>query len=200
VAEKIQPIHVESACSREFMLASPTARNNLIPVLLALSRRAFASKALFQHAITWYSPQAISMRKTILVYGLVMAGLLALLKFFEYRYFVKDFTLEFYLGIVAVLFTGLGIWAGLRLTRPKVVRVNPDFRLNQAELDRRGISRREYEVLELIAQGLSNQEIAERLFVSPNTVKTHSSNLFMKLDVRRRTEAVKRAQELQLLP
>ena len=95
-----------------------------------------------------------------------------------------------------------GNWAsaGLRLTRPKVVRVNPDFRLNQAELERRGISPRELEVLELIAQGLSNQEIAERLFVSPNTVKTHSSNLFIKLEVRRRTEAVKRAQELELLP
>lgn len=140
------------------------------------------------------------MRKTILIYGLALAALSVLLKFLEYRYFVKDFTLEIYLGLVAVFFTGLGIWAGLRLTRPKVVRVNPDFRLNQAELDRRGISRREYEVLELIAQGLSNQEIAERLFVSLNTVKTHSSNLFMKLEVRRRTEAVKKAQELELLP
>jgi DNA-binding CsgD family transcriptional regulator len=138
--------------------------------------------------------------KTILYYGLALAGLTALLKFIEYRYFVKDFTLEMYLGLVAVLFTGLGIWAGLRLTRPKVVRVNPDFRLNQAELERHGISRREYEVLELIAQGLSNQEIAERLFVSPNTVKTHSSNLFSKLGVRRRTAAIRKAKELELLP
>lgn len=140
------------------------------------------------------------MIKHILTYSLALAALTALLKFLEYRYFIKDFTLEIYLGIVAVVFTGLGIWAGLRLTRPKVVRVNPEFRLDQAELDRRGISRREYEVLELIAQGLSNQEIANRLFVSPNTVKSHSSSLFSKLDVRRRTEAVKRAQELQLLP
>lgn len=140
------------------------------------------------------------MWRTILLYGLALAGLTALLKFIEYRYFVKDFTLEIYSGLVAAVFTGLGIWAGLRLTRPKVVRVHPDFQLNQAELDRRGISRREYEVLELIAQGLSNQEIAEKLFVSPNTVKTHSSNLFVKLEVRRRTEAVKKAQELELLP
>jgi DNA-binding NarL/FixJ family response regulator len=140
------------------------------------------------------------MRKTILIYGLALAGLAALLKFIEYRYFVKDLTLEIYVGLVAVLFTGLGVWAGLRFTRPKVVRVNGDFRLNQAELERRGISRREYEVLELIAQGLSNQEIAERLFVSLNTIKTHSSNLFGKLGVRRRTEAVKRAQELGFLP
>jgi ATP/maltotriose-dependent transcriptional regulator MalT len=101
---------------------------------------------------------------------------------------------------VAVLFTGLGVWAGLRLTRRKAVTANLDFKLNEAELQRLGISKREYEVLELIAQGLSNQEIAERLFVSLNTVKTHSSNLFLKLDVRRRTEAVRRAKELSLLP
>lgn len=140
------------------------------------------------------------MRRTILVYGLALAGFTALLKFIEYRYIIKDYTLEFYIGLIAVLFTALGIWAGLRLSRPKVVRIRPDFQLDQAELDRRGISPREYEVLTLIAQGLSNQEIADRLFVSPNTIKTHSSSLFGKLDVRRRTEAVKKAQDLQLLP
>ncbi|MDZ7343234.1 MAG: response regulator transcription factor, partial [candidate division KSB1 bacterium] len=71
---------------------------------------------------------------------------------------------------------------------------------NEPELQRLGISKREYEVLELIAQGLSNQEIAKKLFISLNTVKTHSSNLFLKLDARRRTEAIRRAKELRLLP
>ena len=99
-----------------------------------------------------------------------------------------------------MLFTGLGIWAGLKLTRRKVVIATPDFQRNEPELQRLGISKREYEVLELIAQGLSNQEIAEKLFVSLNTVKTHSSNLFMKLEARRRTEAIRRAKELRLLP
>jgi DNA-binding CsgD family transcriptional regulator len=140
------------------------------------------------------------MRKTILLYGAALAALIAILKFVEYHYFVKDLSLEFYLGIVAVFFTGLGIWAGLRLTRQKVIIADPDFKLNEPELERLGISKREYEVLELIAQGLSNQEIAEKLFVSLNTVKTHSSNLFMKLNVRRRTEAVRKAKELRLLP
>ena len=140
------------------------------------------------------------MRKTILLYGIALAALTAMLKFIEYRFFMQDLSLEFYLGIVALLFTGLGIWAGRKLTRKKVSPANPDFRLNESELQRLGISKREYEVLELIAQGLSNQEIAEKLFVSLNTVKTHSSNLFMKLEARRRTEAIRRAKELRLLP
>lgn len=140
------------------------------------------------------------MRKTILIYGMALAALIAILKFVEYRFFMQDLSLEFYLGIVAMLFTGLGIWVGLRLTRKKIIIATPDFQRNEPELHRLGISKREYEVLELIAQGLSNQEIAGKLFVSPNTVKTHSSNLFMKLGVRRRTEAIRRAQELRLLP
>jgi len=140
------------------------------------------------------------MRKTILLYGIALAALAGILKFIEYRFLVRDLSLEFYLGTAAVLFTGLGVWVGLRLTRRKVIIANPDFKLNEPELQRLGISKREYEVLELIAQGLSNQEIAERLFVSLSTVKTHSSNLFMKLDARRRTQAIHRAKELGLLP
>jgi two-component system, NarL family, response regulator LiaR len=140
------------------------------------------------------------MRKTILIYGVALAALTGILKFIEYRFFVRDLSLEFYLGLVAILFAGLGVWAGLRLTRRKVVIANPDFKFNEPELQRLGISKREYEVLELMAQGLSNQEIADKLFVSLNTVKTHSSNLFMKLDARRRTQAVRRAKEFGLLP
>jgi DNA-binding CsgD family transcriptional regulator len=140
------------------------------------------------------------MRKTILLYSVAMAALTGILKFIEYRFLIRDLSLEFYIGLVAVLFTGLGVWVGLRLTRRKVVIANPDFKLNEAELQRLGVSKREYEVLELMAQGLSNQEIADKLFVSLNTVKTHSSNLFIKLDARRRTQAVRRAKELGLLP
>ncbi|MEK7729809.1 MAG: LuxR C-terminal-related transcriptional regulator, partial [candidate division KSB1 bacterium] len=140
------------------------------------------------------------MRKTILLYGIALAVLTATLKFIEYNYWVRDLSLELYLGIVAVFFTALGVWAGLRLTRKKIVIATPDFKRDEAGLQRLGISKREYEVLELIALGLSNQEIAEKLFVSLNTIKTHSSNLFMKLEARRRTEAIRRAKELQLLP
>jgi len=140
------------------------------------------------------------MRKTILLYGIALAALTGILKFIEYRFIIRDLSLEIFLGAAAVLFTGLGVWVGLRLTRRKVIIASPDFKLNEPELQRLGISKREYEVLELIAQGLSNQEIAERLFVSLSTVKTHSSNLFMKLDARRRTQAIHRAKELGLLP
>jgi two-component system, NarL family, response regulator LiaR len=140
------------------------------------------------------------MRKTILLYGLAMAALTGILKLVEYRFFVRDLSLEFYLGVVAVLFTAVGVWAGMKLTRRKVIVANPDFRLNEPELQRLGISKREYEVLELMAQGLSNQEIADKLFVSLNTIKTHSSSIFMKLDARRRTQAIHRAKEVGLLP
>ena len=129
-----------------------------------------------------------------------MAALTGILKLIEYRFFVRDFSSELYVGAIAILFTTVGVWAGMRLTRGKVVAVKPEFKLNETELQRLGISKREYEVLQLIAQGLSNQEIADKLFVSLNTVKTHSSNLFVKLDARRRTQAIHRAKELGLLP
>jgi DNA-binding CsgD family transcriptional regulator len=140
------------------------------------------------------------MTRTIIPYGLVLAGLVFLLKFIEYRFFVRDLSIEFYIGAVAVLFTALGVWAGLKLTRKKKVIVGPEFVRNEGELHRLGISKREHEVLELLAQGLSNQEIADKLFVSLNTIKTHTSNLFLKLQVSRRTQAIQRGKELRLIP
>ncbi len=140
------------------------------------------------------------MKRTILLYGLAMAILIFLLKYLEYRLFVRDLSVEFYVGIVAVMFTLLGVWAGLRLTRKKIVLVGPDFILNENELLRLEISKREHEVLRLMAQGLSTQEIADKLFVSLNTIKTHTSNLFLKLEVKRRTQAVQRGKELRLIP
>jgi DNA-binding CsgD family transcriptional regulator len=140
------------------------------------------------------------MRRTILIYGIAMAVLIGLLKFVEYRFLIRDIPLEFYIGIVAVTFTALGIWAGLRLTRPKIIETGTPFLLDEANLRKVGISKREYEVLELIAQGLSNQEIADKLFVSVSTVKTHAANIFAKLDARRRTQAIQRAKELHIIP
>ncbi len=140
------------------------------------------------------------MKKTILIYGSSLASLVALLKVIEYRYLIRDLSLEFYVGTVAFLFTGLGIWAGLKITRRRTVLVNPDFVLDETGLRRLGISRRELEVLELISRGLSNQEIADQLFLSLHTVKTHTSNLFLKLDVKRRTQAIQKAKELQFIP
>lgn len=112
--------------------------------------------------------------------------------------------MEFYIGMIALLFTVVGVWIGLRLTRRKkeviVQQVRTDFVRNEKYLSEIGISSREYEVLELLAQGYSNQEIAEKLFVSLNTIKTHIANIFLKLDVKRRTQAVQRAKELSLIP
>lgn len=140
------------------------------------------------------------MKRIVILYGLALAVLVFLLKYLEYRLIVHDLSIEFYIGLVALFFTGLGIWAGLKLTRKQIVIVGPDFFLNEAELNRLGISKREHDVLELMAKGLSNKEIADKLFVSLNTVKTHSSNLFLKLEVSRRTQAVQRAKELRLIP
>ncbi len=140
------------------------------------------------------------MKKTIMIYGLSLAGMVALLKFIEYRLFIREFSWEVYVGVVAVLFTALGVWVGKRITARRVVMVSPDFKLNEMALEKFGISQREHEVLDLISQGLSNQEIADKLFVSVNTVKTHSSNLFQKLEVSRRTQAIQRGKELRLIP
>jgi NarL family two-component system response regulator LiaR len=143
------------------------------------------------------------MRKSIFLYAFAFAALVFLLKYLEHRYLRSDLKLEFYLGTIAFLFTTLGVWAGLKLTRKKSappLPVTSGFVLNENLLRQSGISKREYEVLELMASGLSNQEIADKLFVSLNTIKTHTSNLFLKLDVKRRTQAIQKAKELQLIP
>jgi DNA-binding CsgD family transcriptional regulator len=146
-------------------------------------------------------------KRHILIYGLVCGVLITLLKLMEYRFLVVERSLEIYGGLVAAVFAALGIWLGLKLTTPVekvVVREIPvretAFVLNQTKLEELEITPRELEILNLIAQGLSNREIAERLFVSENTVKTHSSRLFDKLSARRRTQAVQLGKELGLIP
>jgi ATP/maltotriose-dependent transcriptional regulator MalT len=98
------------------------------------------------------------------------------------------------------MFAILGAWAGVRLTRKKYLIPASVFVANETSMKQTGLSKREYEVLTLISQGDSNQEIASKLFVSLNTVKTHSSNLYLKLGAARRTQAVQRAKDLQLIP
>ena len=143
---------------------------------------------------------AMTIRKSVILYGIAMAALVGILKFAEYRFYVRDLSLELYLGLVAVLFVSLGVWVGRRLTRPKVIEILGPFEQNEANLKTTGISKREYEVLELVASGLSNQEIAGRLFVSDSTVKTHVSNVLAKLDASRRTEAIAKAREMRIIP
>ena len=126
-----------------------------------------------------------------------MAAGALLLEWLEVQYLLKQFSTEIYIVILCGLFTGLGIWIGQRLARP--ARTEP-FELNTKALNYLGISERECDVLTLLAAGHSNQEIADRLFVSPNTVKTHLQNLYQKLDVARRGQAVQKARSLSLVP
>jgi DNA-binding CsgD family transcriptional regulator len=148
------------------------------------------------------------MKKHVLIYGMLGGVLIALLRLIEYRYLVLEHSLEIYGGLVALIFASLGIWLGLKLTRHRETTVIKEvlvpapavFERDTARVDALGITPRELEILELIAAGLSNREIAERAFVSENTVKTHSSRLFDKLGARRRTQAVQRAKELRLIP
>ena len=147
------------------------------------------------------------MKKHILIYGVCGGLLIVLLKLIEYRYLVIERSLEIYGGLVALLFASFGIWLGLKFTKTRetvVVKEVPvptrEFIMDHARLQELGITARELEILELIAGGMSNREIAEKLFVSENTVKTHSSRLFDKLSAKRRTQAVQIAKELRLIP
>jgi DNA-binding CsgD family transcriptional regulator len=144
-------------------------------------------------------------RTQIVVYGISLGVLAVLLKVLEYRFMVYDHALELFIGVVALLFMMVGTWFGMkfrsrrRAMLPAASGAVP-FLVSQELLREFGISKREYEVLELIAQGCSTKEIADRLFVSRNTVKTHASSLFQKLDARRRTQAVQKAKSMGLLP
>jgi NarL family two-component system response regulator LiaR len=146
--------------------------------------------------------------KQIIIYGVSLALLLLLLKWLEWHFIIINHAFEIYAGAIAVVFTGLGIWLAIKLIKPKVKTVviekrvfaGVDFVLNETEFKRLRLSTRELEVLQLMADGLSNQQIAERLFVSLNTIKTHTSNLFLKMEVARRTQAIEMAKRLGLIP
>jgi NarL family two-component system response regulator LiaR len=158
------------------------------------------------------------MKRHVLIFGLVGGLLIATLQYTEYRFVVIEHSVELYGVLVASLFSAFGIWLGLRITRRReivretvVVRevavpvaatggsVEP-FAPNTVQQQSLGITARELEILTLVARGLSNREIAEQLFVSENTVKTHCSRTFDKLGAARRTQAVQRGKELGLLP
>ena len=155
----------------------------------------------------------------VLLYGLLGGVLIAGLRFIEYRWLIVEHSIEIYGGLVAAVFSVVGIWLGRRLTRPArtvvrevvvdrevvverevMVPAPAAFERNHDQVASLGLTPRELEILELIAEGLSNREIAERVHVSENTVKTHSSRVFDKLEARRRTQAVQRGKALRLIP
>lgn len=136
------------------------------------------------------------MKNTIALYGLGISGAALALQWLEYKYTIRVFSTEIYIAIIALSFTAFGVWVGNRLAgggRPK------PFQKNVQALEYLGISEREYQVLELLAEGHTNKEMAERLFVSPNTVKTHLAHLYGKLDVSRRTQAIQKARGLGMI-
>jgi ATP/maltotriose-dependent transcriptional regulator MalT len=149
-----------------------------------------------------------------LIYGVTGGVLIVLLRLIEFRFLVIEHSIEIYGALIAALFAAVGIWLGLKLTRKEevvllkeveVIKEVPvpmsgPFTINEEQQRQLGITKRELEILELIAQGLSNREIAGKLFVSENTVKTHSSRLFEKLGAKRRTQAVQMGKEIGLIP
>jgi NarL family two-component system response regulator LiaR len=147
--------------------------------------------------------------RSVILYGASLAALVFVMKWLEWRFLIADYAVEMYAGALAVIFTSLGIWLAVKLMKPKtntvfvekevIIKTN-DFILDEQELTRLGLSKRELEVLQLMAEGMSNHQIAERLFVSLNTIKTHSAKVFEKLEVQRRTQAVDKAKKLRLIP
>jgi two-component system, NarL family, response regulator LiaR len=166
----------------------------------------------------------LKFHKATIAYSICLALLLFLLKWLELRFIIFDYSVEIYIGAVAIIFTGLGIWLALKLSKPKIETVlvekevyisrnenlphpawpagtpQAGFVLNESLIAKLELSPRELEILGLIAEGNSNQEIANRIFVSLSTVKTHNQNLFEKLDVKRRTQAIEKAKRLNLIP
>jgi len=145
--------------------------------------------------------------KSTLLYGCALAVSLLLLKWLEAKYIVYNQSFEIYAGIIALLFTALGIWIAIKLIQPKTIVIEKqvskdditDVVINTLEIEKLGLSKREIEVLNMLATGLSNQEIGDQLYISLATVKTHVSKLYDKLDVKRRTQAIEKAKRLGII-
>ncbi len=161
--------------------------------------------------------QFIRKHKATILYAICLAALLFLLKWLELRLLIFDHSFELYIGFIALIFTALGIWLALKLSKPTIETVvvekkvfvptpdqtnghAPNKELNSALIDKLELSKRELEILDLLARGHSNQEIASTLFVSVSTVKTHLQHVFEKLDVKRRTQAAEKAKRWRLIP
>ena len=139
------------------------------------------------------------MFKVVFRFGLIIGALLILFQLSKMSLFIPDMSSDFILGLVGAAFIGLGIYLGLNFRKIEVVEVGPLVEIDEQQIQTLGLTEREMEVLQLISEGLSNVEIGEKLFLSENTIKTHVSNLFVKLDVKRRTQAVTRAKEMRII-
>ena len=135
--------------------------------------------------------------RTILLYALALAAAVALLDWLEYRYVTRAFSTEIYIALIALCFVALGVWAGRRLTPAPAP---TEFERNEAAIRSLGLSPRECEILEHLASGRSNKELARALGISPNTIKTHVARVFEKLEVQKRIAAIEKARMLRIIP
>jgi DNA-binding CsgD family transcriptional regulator len=145
----------------------------------------------------------------IILYGLILAILVFVLKWMQWKFLIVDNAFDIYAGLIAIFFTILGIWVATQLAKPKVetiivekeilVMQPEDFTINETELKKLNLNNREYEVLQLLAKGHSNSDIATNLFLSLSTIKTHVSNLYLKMDVKSRTQAITKAKQLKII-
>jgi len=151
--------------------------------------------------------------RSLILYGVLLAFLIFLLKWLQWKFLIVDNSIEIYIGLIAVFFTILGIWVATQLVKPKVETITEtviiekeiyiprpeDFSVNQRELEKLNLSTREYEILQLLARGYSNADVAGNLFLSLSTIKTHVSNLYLKMDVKSRTQAIEKAKRLKII-
>lgn len=149
-----------------------------------------------------------------MLYGTLLAVLVFVLKWLQWKFLIVDNSIEIYIGLIAVFFTILGIWVATQLVKPKIETITETviiekeiyvpqqsaFSINQKELERLNLSSREYEILQLLAKGYSNADMAGDLFLSLSTIKTHVSNLYFKMDVKSRTQAIEKAKRLKIIP
>ena len=138
------------------------------------------------------------MARTIILYAAALAIAAFLLDWLEYRYLARAFSTQLYVALLAIFFIALGVWAGIKLTPRRAP--SPAFQRNAAAARSLGLSPRELEIIEALATGESNKEMARRLGISPNTVKTHVARVYEKLEVQRRVQAVEKARFLTLIP
>ncbi len=148
----------------------------------------------------------IAKYKHVFLYGIGLSAMLFLLRWMEWKFLVLDYAIDIYIGLIACLFTALGIWIALKLNKPKVKTLFvekeiyvSDFTVDARELERLNLRPRELQVLQMMARGLSNAEIGEQLFISLSTVKTHVSGLFEKMEVKSRTQAIDKAKKLRII-
>ena len=139
------------------------------------------------------------MKRTIFIFGGIAGAFFLLIRLSKYSLHSQSANSDTYISLAAILLIGLGFLISYLFKKP-VVLTNNNVPLDLKQIEKIGLSNREYEILELMAKGLSNAEIGQQLFISISTVKTHVSNILMKLDAKRRTQAIQNARDLKLIP